>query len=184
MDAELADIKTDYMVSATKAINNGHTVQFNYQPGSQMVVGERSLHLLQFHFHAPSEHTLFGRRFDMEMHLVHKDDWGNLGVLGVFLKKGERNQALQKLWDAIPQEAGGEKNGPKINVAELLPASLRYYRYAGSLTTPPCSEGVSWFVAREPITVAEEQVKQFVKAVPASSRPVQARFDRPILGMR
>jgi carbonic anhydrase len=181
---ELAEIDFDWQAGPLKVVNNGHTIQFNVAPGSQMRVGERNFRLLQAHFHAPSEHTLFGRRFDMEAHFVHVDEWGQLGVIGVMMKKGERNAALQRLWDFLPNEVGVEQAAGKGTLDELLPSGHRYYRYAGSLTTPPCSEGVSWFVLREPVTVSEDQLQAFTRRVSHNARPVQPVGSRAVLGTR
>ena len=181
---ELADIQFDWQPGPLKVINNGHTVQFNVAPGSQMRVGERTFRLLQTHFHTPSEHTLFGRRFDMEAHFVHVDEWGQLGVIGVMMKRGERNPALQRLWDFLPNDVGVEQAAGKGTLEELLPSGHRYYRYAGSLTTPPCSEGVSWFVLREPVTVSDDQIQSFNRRVTYNARPVQSVGSRAVLSTR
>jgi carbonic anhydrase len=181
---ELANIQVDYQPGPLKVINNGHTIQFNAAAGSQMVVGDRTFNLLQVHFHAPSEHTLAGKRFEMEAHFVHKDEWGNLGVIGVMMKKGERNAALARLWENLPSEVGSEQPAGKGQLGELLPSGRKYYRYAGSLTTPPCSEGVSWFVLKDPVTVGEDQLSAFTKKVTANARPVQPRGNRQVLGVR
>jgi carbonic anhydrase len=181
---ELADIQFDWQPGPLKVVNNGHTIQFNVTPGSQMRVGPRTFRLLQTHFHAPSEHTLFGRRFDMEAHFVHVDEWGQLGVVGVMMQRGERNPALQQLWDFLPNEVGVEQAAGKGSLENLLPNGRRYYRYAGSLTTPPCSEGVSWFVLREPVTVSDDQLQAFTRRVTANARPVQPVGSRQVLSTR
>jgi carbonic anhydrase len=180
-EAELAPVVADYQSAAITVVDNGHTIQANIPAGSVMHMGRRTFQLLQFHFHAPSEHTLFGQRFDMELHLVHKDEWGNLGVLGALIKKGDRNPALQTVWDNIPKGSGSERKGPKFNAASLLPADLSYFRYSGSLTTPPCSEGVSWYVLKNPITASDDQILRFTKLYDNNSRPLQKRNDRALI---
>jgi carbonic anhydrase len=180
-EAELANLELEYQDSPLKVVNNGHTIQANVAPGSMMTVGKRNFQLVQFHFHAPSEHAMNGRRFEMELHLVHKDEWGHLGVLGVWMKKGERHPALQTVWEHMPRDAKAERQGPKFNPKSLLPADLGYYRYSGSLTTPPCAEGVSWYVCRAPISVGEDQIRAFTKIFPMNARPIQKRNDRPVV---
>jgi carbonic anhydrase len=180
-EAELAPVVIDYQSAAITVVNNGRTIQANVPPGSVLRMGRRTFQLLQFHFHAPSEHTLAGQRFDMEMHLVHKDEWGNLGVLGALIKQGDRNPSLQEIWDSIPKDGGSERKGPNFNSASLLPIDLGYFRYSGSLTTPPCSEGVSWYVLRTPITASEEQIRTFAKIFPKNARPIQKSNDRAVI---
>ena len=183
VEADLRPLKLDYRAGAAEIVNNGHTIQVNYAPGSTLAVDGRSYELKQFHFHAPSENRIRGRQFAMEGHLVHADKDGNLAVLAVLLEEGAPNPLLASLWKAIPARAGGKAALPApLDVSALLPADVDYYRFSGSLTTPPCSEGVLWLVAKKPATVSKAQVAQFRGTMGfANNRPVQAINARPVL---
>lgn len=175
LDAELTDLKINYQESPLRIVNNGHTIQVNYQPGSILTLDDEPFELLQFHFHHPSEHKVEGEALPMEVHLVHKSKKGALAVIGVFFKQGQANSVLQQVWQNMPIKAGEEKNISNVNVnaADLLPKNRDYYRYFGSLTTPPCSETVNWIVLKEPIEISTQQVSQFTKIIPMNARPVQ-----------
>jgi carbonic anhydrase len=178
----LSDIKFHYTPGKGQIVNNGHTMQINYPKGSSIEVDGRHYELIQFHFHTPSEHTIKGKRYDMELHLVHKDAEGHLVVVGVLMKKGENNDALNAVWAAFPQEAGAPKNlAGEVNANAVLPTGRRFYRYTGSLTTPPCSENVKWLLMESPITVSQAQVQVFQKLFPYNSRPVQPVNNRVVL---
>lgn len=183
MQADLQPMKLDYRAEALEVENNGHTIQVNHAPGSTLVVSGRTFELKQFHFHAPSENRVGGKQFPLEVHLVHADKDGNLAVLAVMFEAGAANPALEKLWVAMPGKAGNKIALPAgISAAAMLPADKDYYRFNGSLTTPPCSEGVSWFVAKKPASASHAQVEQFTRAVGfANNRPVQAINARPVL---
>ena len=166
-------------------INNGHSVQVNYEPGSVMTVHGRSRELKQFHFHAPSENRIGGESFPMEAHFVHADENGNLTVIGVLFVEGEANPLIETLWKHLPTEIGKEVavSDQIINAAELLPEDTRYYYYNGSLTTPPCSEGVAWLLLKRPVEVSSEQLETFRSALGfANNRPVQSVNSRVIVG--
>jgi carbonic anhydrase len=182
-EAGLAGLDLRYRPAALRVVNNGHTIQVNFPPGSHLKTGLREYELLQLHFHAPSEHTLNGRAFPLEVHLVHKDVQGRLGVLGILVEEGEANLALGEIWRRMPEPADGEHalNDVVINARDLLPDDLSYFRYMGSLTTPPCSEGVNWYVLRQPIQASAEQVRQFVAAVGQNARPVQKAHERLVV---
>lgn len=157
-------------------INNGHTIQVNYAPGNYMSVGDKSFALKQVHFHSPSDNTIEGRSYPLEVHFVHAHKNGDLAVIAVMLEAGKSNAELQKAWAKMPMQKGGKvvlKNA--VDAGKLLPQDQGYYRYNGSLTTPPCSEGVSWFVMKNSDTASKEQVDKFVRAMKhANNRPVQA----------
>ena len=165
------------------AINNGHTIQVNYSEGDTLSVGEQSYELNQYHFHSPSEHTLEGNHFPMEMHMVHKASDGSLAVIGVFIEEGSHNPAFDPIWANLPGEKGVESHFESVNVDidELLPESQTTYRYDGSLTTPPCSEGVKWFIATEPIALSSEQIQAFTALITGNNRPVQPLNDRTVV---
>lgn len=171
----------NYSSTPLEIVNNGHTIQVNYDEGSSVSIDEDEYELLQFHFHTPSEHTQEGVASAMEMHLVHRNEAGDLAVVGVMLQKGEANPAIDTVWANIPAEEGtNEVEGIMINAADLLPDSIAYYSYAGSLTTPPCSERVRWNVLKEPIQVSEEQIDAFEAIYQVNARPVQPTNGRMI----
>jgi carbonic anhydrase len=197
VEADLKPLKLDYTshageirnhgrvdpVGASNIVNNGHTVQVNYLPGSTLTVDGRAFELKQFHFHSPSENTLAGKSFPLEAHLVHADKEGNLAVVALFFSEGAANPFLAKLWDKMPGKKDDKSAlGAGLNVLSLLPADRDYYRFNGSLTTPPCTEGVRWLVMKKAATISKAQVDQFVKAVGhTNNRPVQPVNARPVL---
>ena len=178
---ELPQIEYQYGPTRINVVNNGHTIQVNYDEGSSITLDGKTYRLLQFHFHAPSEHTINGESFDMEVHLVHKSDEGELAVIGVMFKPGEINGYLQPLWKHFPTESGEEKHSEDMfGAGSLLPEGASYYTYQGSLTTPPCSENVRWLVLTEPLEVSAEQIEAFTSIYSGNNRPVQPLNDRVI----
>jgi carbonic anhydrase len=175
MNFRPAELRIAHREHTADAINNGHTIQVNYSEGDTLSVGDAAYQLLQYHFHAPSEHTVKGRHSPMEMHMVHKAADGKLAVVGVFIEEGQHNAAFDPVWSNLPKEKGLESHFPsvKVNVDDLLPAARTSYRYDGSLTTPPCSEGVTWIVMTTPIQLAGGQIGQFTALVNKNNRPVQ-----------
>lgn len=183
IEAELAPLRITYQAGSSEILNNGHTVQVNYSPGSTLVVDERSFELKQFHFHAPSENRIGGKHFALEGHLVHADKDGNLAVIAVMFAEGAANATLTSLWQKMPGKPGAKASlPPGLDASQLLPANRDYYRFNGSLTTPPCSEGVRWFVMKSPVTASRAQVEQFSKTLGfANNRPIQPVNARPVL---
>jgi carbonic anhydrase len=179
-----AEIEFDYRLSPLQIVNNGHTIQVNYAPGSGIAVNGERYELLQFHFHTPSEHAVQGDRSAMEMLLVHKSAEGKLAVIGILMNLGDENIALNEVWSQIPRNPGREQTVDRvlINARDFLPRDTRYYRYMGSLTTPPCSEGVNWYVLASPVTASMQQVEQFSRVIGENARPLQAVKNRLILG--
>jgi carbonic anhydrase len=165
------------------AINNGHTIQVNYSEGDTLTVGGGAYQLVQYHFHAPSEHTVDGQRFPMEMHLVHRNAEGQLAVIGVLIAEGAHNPAFDPIWTNLPATKNVEHHleHVKVDVDALLPAGRTTYRYEGSLTTPPCSEGVKWFVMTTPISFSKAQIDAFTALFHGNNRPVQPLNGRPVL---
>jgi carbonic anhydrase len=165
-------------------INNGHTIQINYEGADTLTIGTDMYKLAQYHFHSESEHTVKGRHYPMEMHLVHKSDSGKLAVIGVFIEEGAHNAAFDPIWNHLPRQKGQETHYPAVNVDvdKLLPTNRESYRYDGSLTTPPCSEGVRWIVMTTPIQLSAEQIKAFTSIVRDNNRPTQPLNGRKILG--
>jgi carbonic anhydrase len=174
-------IKPDYKEGALKVVNNGHTIQVNVDPGSKLQIDKDSYELLQFHFHRPSEEKINGKPSAMVAHFVHKNAAGKLAVVGVLFNEGKENATLKTIWAAAPKAEGPEVvvQGAKINPASLLPKSLNYYSFEGSLTTPPCSEGVTFYILKSPSTMAKAQIDAF--PFKANARPVQPLNGRKIV---
>lgn len=175
-DTRLAPLAPAYQAGGNEILNNGHTVQVNYAAGSQVHLDSADFMLKQFHFHAPSENYIDGHQYPMEIHLVHADAQGNLAVLGLMVEEGAANPLLDTLWAAMPQQAGEHQVlATPVNVADLLPQRRDYYRFAGSLTTPPCSEGVRWLVLKNPIQASKAQIARFAAVMGhPNNRPLQA----------
>jgi carbonic anhydrase len=180
--SQLVGIAPMFQAMPLKLLNNGHTIQVNCAPGSASYIDGQRFDLLQFHFHHPSEHLLDGKAFDLELHFVHRSQAGQLAVLGVFIASGAENAALAPIWAAMPKAETPEADtGATIAPAALLPAERGFFRYQGSLTTPPCSEGVLWSVFRQPIEASSAQIAQFASLFPLNARPVQPRHRRYLL---
>lgn len=180
--AMVGDLDIRWRPVALDIVNNGHTIQCNTANGGSLVVDGTEYQLLQFHFHHPSEHTVSGMARAMEVHFVHKSAEGNLAVIGVFFQQGAHNTTLAPIWDAMPKTAGGHvSKADMITPANFLPARDVTWRYAGSLTTPPCSEIVSWIVYQDPIEASAEQIKAFADLFPMNARPVQSLNRRKLL---
>ena len=182
LSVDLDPVRFDYKSSRFAVVDNGHTVQVNLAPGNTIEVGGKRFELLQFHFHRPSEERVDGHQFEMSLHLVHKDDQGRLAVVALLFDKGAAQASLQRVWNNLPLEKNEEANARlPLELIDLLPADRRYYTYMGSLTTPPCSEGVQWIVMRQPVTASAEQIEIFSRIYPMNSRPVQAGAGRRIM---
>ncbi|EIM1707120.1 carbonic anhydrase family protein [Aeromonas dhakensis] len=181
--AELAPLQFHYLAGGHSVTNNGHTVQVDYAPGSSLELDGMHFELKQFHFHAPSENLIEGKPYPLEGHLVHANDQGELAVVAVMFEPGKANGALSQVWQSLPAKAG-EQHALKepVSAEPLLPAKRDYYRFSGSLTTPPCSEGVRWLVMKQPVQVSEAQIDTF-KAVMhhPNNRPVQPLHGRLVL---
>ena len=174
-------LKFNYSSVPLVVVNNGHTIQVNYAGGSTVSIDGDIYDLLQFHFHTPSEHTAEGTASAMEVHLVHGNDAGELAVVGIMMEQGDAHPAIDTVWSHIPAETGmNEVESATINAADLLPDSITYFSYAGSLTTPPCSEGVRWNVMQEPIQVSTEQIAAFEALYQVNARPLQPTNGRLI----
>jgi carbonic anhydrase len=179
----LEDVEFQYGTVEATVLNNGHTVQVNVPEGNFIVLDGVTYGLAQFHFHSPSEHTIDGASYPLELHLVHKDETGNLAVVGVMLEKGEKNRVLAQVWGkSLPKSQGKEiaLKAP-IDLNGLLPADRSAYRYLGSLTTPPCSEGVKWIVMKSSVTMTTKQIAAFKKLFPMNARPLQPINARSIV---
>lgn len=180
LPADLPKIGFDYHAGPAEDANNGHTIQVNLPDSGGIDIDGTHYALVQFHFHTPSEEKIDGQAYPMEMHLVHKDADGHLAVVAVMLKEGGENAALEEIFDALPKAEGDKHALEALDPAVLLPAERGYYAYTGSLTTPPCSEGVRWQVLKRPIEVSESQIEAFRKLFPANARPVQPLNGREV----
>jgi carbonic anhydrase len=165
--------------------NNGHTVEVPNPGPAAVAEGSKKWNLLQFHFHAPSEHTLDGKQYDAEVHFVHANDKGELAVVGVFVKKGKENAALKAVFVNAPSEIGTDPKpvaGATVDLKAVLPAKPSYFTYDGSLTVPPCTEGVTWFLLKAPIEASVEQIAEFHEVTHGDTdRPVQPLNGRTVL---
>jgi carbonic anhydrase len=189
---EALEVKTDLTPGTLRiahhehvadGINNGHTIQINYEGADELTIGNDTYALVQYHFHNQSEHTVKGRHYPMELHFVHKAASGKLAVVAVFIEEGAHNAAFDPIWNNLPKQKGVETHYPqvKVDVDQMLPKSRTSYRYDGSLTTPPCSEGVRWIIMTEPIQLSAEQIKAFTAIIHDNNRPTQALNGRPVL---
>lgn len=178
---ELDPVRFDYKPSGFRVIDTGHTVQVNVAAGNSIEVTGRRYELVQFHFHRPSEERIDGKQFDMVVHLVHKDIEGRLAVVAVLLDRGSAQPLVQSVWNNLPLEKGEEVAARStLDLNELLPPERRYFTYMGSLTTPPCSEGVLWMVMKQPVPISAEQIGIFARLYPMNARPIQSASGRLI----
>lgn len=169
-------LKIDYKDNIeTTPFETGHAVQVNVTPGNGIRIAGKPYKLVQFHFHTPSEHKMKGKSAPMEMHFVHQSKEGDLAVIGVMIQSGSENAMLKNIAQRVPQLRNRMKKPPlPMNFSELLPKDKTYYRYNGSLTTPPCSEGVKWFVMKQPITASQQTIEAFKNNYTfANNRPTQ-----------
>ena len=181
IDADLPELIFDYTSPGLVGeVNNGHTIQENLRPGNYATIQGQRYQALQFHFHSPSEHRVNGESFPMEVHIVHANKTGDLAVIGVMFKIGNRNPLLDKLESFRPPDL--PPNTEPVDYNAIITSRTEYFMYSGSLTTPPCSEGVLWVVLKEPITASEDQVSQFFDTFGFSTnRPVQPHNARTVL---
>lgn len=176
-------VRVAYKPGPLTVVNNGHTIQATFAPGSTLSSGISRYKLLQVHFHTPSEEVVYGLPYPMVAHFVHTDHAGNLAVLGVLFEEGAHNAELEKLIKAAPKQEGEPEivKGVTFDPARLLPANLSVYRYEGSLTTPPCTEGVRWHVARQRVTASAAQIAALHAIMGDNARPVQPIYGRVLV---
>ncbi|QSF46299.1 carbonic anhydrase [Paenibacillus tianjinensis] len=182
-DKSLSLIKVEYSPSPVAIINNGHTIQVNLKnQDNRLEIEGKTYTLQQFHFHLPSEHEVDGKHAEMELHLVHKSEDGSLAVLSVLIHKGSENTGLNQLWSVLPPEESEQETpvAGDFNLDGLLPTDLHSFRYQGSLTTPPCTEGVQWIILENPVQWSGEQIGKFAAIFPHDNRPVQTLGNREI----
>jgi carbonic anhydrase len=181
MKVELEQITFDYRAAGFNVIDNGHTIQVNVGGGNYITVMNRQYELLQFHFHRPSEERINGKGFEMVVHMVHKDAEGHLAVVAVLVERGKQQSLIQTVWNNLPLEKNDVVSPTiVIDINELLPTRRDYFTYMGSLTTPPCSEGVLWMVMKEPVQASPAQLALFSRLYPMNARPVQTSSGRVI----
>lgn len=177
-------LQFDYRPLSLLMFNNGHTVEIEYADGGMLHAGSQTWHALQFHFHAGSEHTIDGRAFPLEMHVVHQSPMG-LAVLGVLFEEGETHEALIPVFSNLPESTGPpiEIEDAWVNLQDVLSGGSAAWRYEGSLTTPPCTEGVEWFVLSQPIQASSEQIGRFTALFDHNYRPTQPLNGRVVSAM-
>ena len=164
-------------------LDNGHTIQINASTGEKLTVGDKSYALVQFHFHAPSEHTVDGEHFPMEVHFVHQATDGALAVVGVLINEGAQNPGITPLWAQLPEGPGTEKSVEiPVGFADYIfpDVGTGLYHYDGSLTTPPCSEGVKWYIRKIPTQLSKGQITAFTTIYDHNNRPVQMLNERTV----
>lgn len=185
LQAHIHPLQASYKDAPTNILNNGHTIQAGFAANSSNVVTIDGIPftIQQLHFHAPSENTIHGKHYALEMHMVHKNEAGEIAVVAVMFDIGAENSELTKLWQVMPAQAEESKAlTQKIDINKLLPKDLTYYRFSGSLTTPPCSEGVRWLVMKHPLTLSEQQLKQFTSIMHHdNNRPLQPLRGRVVV---
>ena len=175
-------LKFDYTPSGGSVVNNGHTVQVDLAGNNTLYLRGSAYKLIQFHFHHPAEERVNYKGFSMVAHLVHKNEEGQLAVVAVLIDPGTANPLIEQVWTHMPLDVGDRVGLPAglLDITQLLPMDQRYYQFIGSLTTPPCTEGVLWLVMKQPMTVSREQLKLFTHLYPMNARPVQALNGRLI----
>ena len=176
-----APLRFDYHASQIDLVYNGHTIEEIEDQKSLLFVGEKEFVLEQFHFHSPSEHTVDGKHFAMEMHLVHKSSDGKVAVVAVLIEEGEDNAAYDAVWDYLHNEDNRErKQSTTVDAGALLLQSGQQFSYTGSFTTPPCTEDVQWIVMKDAVALSKEQISRFRAIIDHNNRPVQPLNGRKI----
>lgn len=185
LKAHLSPLQTHYTEGPVKLLNNGHTIQAEERADTRdaITLDNQRWTLQQFHFHAPSENTIHGKKYDMEMHLVHKNAAGEITVVAVMFDKGAANEELDKIWKPMPQQADRQADlTTHLDLNNLLPKVKTYWRFSGSLTTPPCSEGVTWLVMQHPLTLSAAQLETLTHTLRHhNNRPVQPLHGRLVV---
>ncbi len=179
--ASLPALKFSYGTSKVNIVNNGHTVQFNIDnPNNNVMIGDKNYQLLQFHYHALSEHTINGKHFPLEVHFVHKHSDSDFAVIGVMFEEGKENALLKQYLKDFPKEKGTFGADKTFGLLKQLPENKSYYHYNGSLTTPPCSEVVNWYVLNHTLEASKEQLAAFSKILHNNYRPVMPLNGRKV----
>lgn len=181
--ASLKPLRAIQRYAAKDIINDGYTIQTNFKEGNMLILDSSAFLMKQLSFHAPSEHLIEGKSYPLEAQFLHADSKGNLAIIAVMFKEGKANPAIESLWEQTPHEAGNPNTlKSRVLASELMPINRSYYRFSGSLTAPPCSEGVRWIVMKTPITASKEQISTFEKIMKHhNNRPVQALNGRVVV---
>ena len=178
---QLEPLRFAYQASGFRVIDNGRTVRVNIAGGNRLDVMGRRYELKYFEFHRPAEVRIEGKAFDMSAHLVHEDAEGRVAVVAVPLERGAAHPGVQAVWNNLPLEKHAELAAPSpLDPATLLPQDGRYATFMGSMTTPPCQEGVLWMVMKTPVAVSDYQLAVFSRLYPMNARPVQPAHGRLI----
>ncbi len=176
-----ADFRILYRPSKAQLVNNGHTVEADIaNDGDAVVFAGETYPLQQVHFHSPSEHTLDGKRYPLEIHFVHRSEGGNITVVGALVQAGAENRDMAELFAALPRQGARTELHKDIDLTRILPTDRHALVYTGSLTTPPCTEGVHWIVLAQPLDMSAEQIRAFQRLYPDNHRPLQPRNDREL----
>lgn len=178
---DLADLAFSYKGKAVALTNNGHSLQAEVKGQNTLTVDGTVFELKQFHFHTPSENLIQGEQYPLEAHFVHADKQGNLAVVSVMYEVNEQNPQLEQLSSVLPEEGETARLAHSFQVADMLPETDSYYRFNGSLTTPPCSEGVRWFVLDQAQSLSAEQRQKLHKVMGNNNRPLQALNARKVI---
>ena len=181
--SDLPALQFGYRPAVLNFVDNGHTLMVTYAPGSTLTTVGKKYELKQFHFHRPSEERINGKPLEMVVHLVHADAQGHLAVVAALVKAGKENPLFATLWKHVPRRKEQPETNPDILVdaKDLLPDARGYYQFSGSLTTPPCTEGVDWYVLKTPIEASRDQISTFAKLYPNNARPAQPLHGRKIM---
>ncbi|WP_392552616.1 carbonic anhydrase family protein [Orbus wheelerorum] len=181
--AQIGQLKTHYGQTSGEIVNNGHTVQITEKnPNDYVIVNGERYDLVQFHFHSPSENKINGKSYPMEGHFVHANKNGDLLVMAVMFDEGAENTSAEQLLSLLSEQENNPTNFDSINIASFLPKDKSYYRFSGSLTTPPCSEGVTWIVLKHPMTLSKTEIDKFSHAFKHhNNRPIQPLNGRIII---
>jgi carbonic anhydrase len=182
-DVELPAITFNYTAKPTKILNNGHTIQIDIAAGSDISVDGKTFQLKQFHFHTPSENTIDGKIYPLEAHFVHRSaDIKQYAVVAVMFEEGAANPILEKIWEKMPVKARTSVKFDPLDYTQLQPKDKDYYRFNGSFTTPPCTEGVYWHLLKKPLTASKEQIETFFAILHhPNNRPIQKTGARIII---
>jgi carbonic anhydrase len=181
LKVELETPSFDYKSKGFAVVDNGHTLSVSVDAGNFLTIMGRQFELQHFHFHRPSEETINGKGTEMVVHLVHRDRENKLAVVAVLLEIGKANSAIQQVWNHIPLERKSPlRANVNLDVNQLLPEAREYFVYMGSLTTPPCSEGVVWVVMKEVMELSADQAAIFARLYPMNARPIQKTMGRVI----
>lgn len=180
--ADLPPLEFNYSPIPLVIENNGHTIKMTADKAGTLKIGDDEYQLLQFHTHTPSEEAINGKPANMVIHLVHKNAQEQLAVVAVLLEVGETaNPLIETLWKVMPKTVTEpQQHETQIDVNQLLPQDKNYYAFEGSLTTPPCSEGVRWMVLKQPMSISAQQLAQYQAVYPENARPLQALNDRKV----